>query len=40
MQFRPPWDVLHPDRLFAVKLAESPIMAEFLLQRVADYLAD
>jgi hypothetical protein len=38
-QYRSPWDVLHPGRQFAVKLAASPVTAEFLLKRVGDYFA-
>ncbi|HEV7437164.1 MAG TPA: Eco29kI family restriction endonuclease [Pseudorhizobium sp.] len=38
-QFKSPWDVLHPGRNFAVKLAESPATPELLLQRVEDYFA-
>lgn len=38
-QYRSPWDVLHPGRAFAEKLANSPLSADFLTQRVADYLA-
>lgn len=38
-QFKSPWDVLHPGRNFAVKLAESGVDSAFLAQRVADYLA-
>lgn len=38
-QYRSPWDVLHPGRSFAVKLAESPLTSEFLEERVSDYLA-
>jgi Eco29kI restriction endonuclease len=38
-QFRSPWDMLHPGRQFAVKLADSPATAEFLLKRVEDYFA-
>lgn len=36
-QFRSPWDVLHPGRQFAEKLAVSPVTPEFLLQRIDDY---
>ncbi|MBP0614250.1 Eco29kI family restriction endonuclease [Jiella mangrovi] len=39
-QYKSPWDVLHPGRAFAEKLAESPLTQEFLLQRVEDYFAD
>jgi hypothetical protein len=38
-QYKSPWDVLHPGRSFAVKLASSSLTAEFLLQRVDDYFA-
>jgi hypothetical protein len=38
-QYRSPWDVLHPGRLFAEKLADSGVSREFLLERVADYFA-
>lgn len=38
-QYRSPWDVLHPGRKFAEKLADGGLTVEFLLQRVADYLA-
>lgn len=38
-QLTSPWDVLHPGRSFTKKLAESPVSADFLLQRVADYFA-
>lgn len=38
-QYRSPWDVLHPGRSFATKLAESPITVEFLERRIADYLS-
>jgi hypothetical protein len=38
-QFKSPWDVLHPGRKFAVKLADGGMTTEFLEQRVNDYLA-
>jgi hypothetical protein len=38
-QYRSPWDVLHPGRQFAEKLAESGLTEEFLVERVADYFA-
>ncbi|UJW86908.1 Eco29kI family restriction endonuclease [Devosia sp. SL43] len=38
-QYRSPWDVLHPGRSFAHKLADSPADAAFFTQRVNDYLA-
>jgi hypothetical protein len=38
-QFKSPWDVLHPGRAFADKLADSGLTEAFLVDRVADYLA-
>lgn len=38
-QYKSPWDVLHPGRKFADKLAVGPMTREFLAQRVTDYLA-
>lgn len=38
-QYKSPWDVIHPGREFAKKLAESPASEKFLLKRVADYFA-
>ncbi len=38
-QYKSPWDVLHPGRKFAEKLADSSLTPEFLITRVADYLA-
>jgi hypothetical protein len=38
-QYKSPWDILHPGRGFAKKLADSPVTQEFLLKRVADYFA-
>ena len=38
-QFMSPWDVMHPGRLFARKLATSPVTAEFMEKRVHDYFA-
>ncbi len=38
-QYKSPWDVLHPGRGFAQKLADSGLTAAFLEQRVADYFA-
>ena len=38
-QYKSPWDILHPGRKFADKLAESGVSAEFLIQRTSDYLA-
>ena len=37
-QYKSPWDVLHPGRKFAAKLADSGITQEFVSERVADYL--
>ena len=39
MQYKSPWDILHPGREFAKKLADGPVTQEFLLKRVADYFA-
>lgn len=39
-QYKSPWDVLHPGRKFAVKLADGGLTEKFLLQRVVDYIAD
>jgi hypothetical protein len=38
-QYKSPWDVVHPGRQFAEKLAVAPASAEFLIQRIKDYLA-
>ncbi len=38
-QYRSPWDVLHPGRKFAEKLADGELTAKFLNERIADYLA-
>ncbi len=38
-QYRSPWDVLHPGRRFAEKLADSALTPEFLLERIDDYFA-
>lgn len=38
-QYKSPWDVLHPGRAFAEKLAEGPLTPVLLLQRVSDYFA-
>lgn len=38
-QYKSPWDVLHPGRKFAEKLAESELTPEFLTEQVADYFA-
>ena len=38
-QYKSPFDVLHPGRKFAVKLADSGLTAAFLSQRVEDYFA-
>ena len=38
-QYKSPWDVLHPGRKFAEKLADSGLTPDFLAKRVADYLA-
>lgn len=38
-QYKSPWDVLHPGRQFAEKLADSDLTEAFLIERVADYFA-
>lgn len=38
-QYKSPWDVLHPGRKFAEKLADGGMTREFLVQRVLDYFA-
>ncbi|MGE3689874.1 MAG: Eco29kI family restriction endonuclease [Novosphingobium sp.] len=38
-QYESPWDVLHPGRKFAEKLASSGLGAEFFIQRIDDYFA-
>ena len=38
-QYKSPWDVLHPGRKFAEKLADGGMSQEFLAQRVKDYFA-
>jgi len=38
-QYRSPWDVLHPGRSFAEKLADSALTEAFLVERVEDYFA-
>ncbi len=38
-QYKSPWDVVHPGRQFAEKLANPPATAEFLMQRIEDYFA-
>ncbi len=38
-QHRSPWDVLHPGRLFAEKLADSGLESGVLIQRIDDYFA-
>jgi hypothetical protein len=38
-QYKSPWDVLHPGRKFAEKLADGGLTPAFLEERVADYLA-
>ena len=36
-QFRSPWDVLHPGRSFAEKLAQGPVTPDLILQRIDDH---
>lgn len=38
-QYRSPWDILHPGRAFAVKLSESALTQELLIERIADSFA-
>ena len=38
-QYCSSWDVLHPGREFAEKLAANPLTAETIAQRVADFFA-
>lgn len=38
-QFMSPWDVLHPGRSFAQKLAKSPATLDLLFQRIEDHFA-
>jgi hypothetical protein len=38
-QYKSPWDIVHPGRQFAEKLADAPASPEFLIQRIEDYLA-
>lgn len=38
-QYKSPWDVLHPGRRFAEKLADGGMTPTFLESRIADYLA-
>ena len=39
LQYKSPWDVLHPGRRFADKLADSALNQDFLVQRIDDYIA-
>lgn len=38
-QYKSPWDVLHPGRYFAEKLADSGVTLAFLEERIADFFA-
>jgi hypothetical protein len=38
-QYRSPWDVMHPGRHFAEKLASGSVTAEMLLTRLKEYFA-
>jgi hypothetical protein len=38
-QYKSPWDVLHPGRKFAEKLADSGLTMAFLTQRLNDYFS-
>ncbi len=37
-QYKSPWDVVHPGREFATKLADLPVSTEFLIKRIEDHL--
>ncbi len=39
-QYKSPWDVLHPGRKFAEKLADGELTTVFLVERVGDYFAE
>ncbi|MEQ8694435.1 MAG: Eco29kI family restriction endonuclease [Gammaproteobacteria bacterium] len=38
-QYRSPWDVLHPGRKFAEKLAQGEVTRDALVERINDYFA-
>jgi ADP-ribose pyrophosphatase YjhB (NUDIX family) len=38
-QYSSPWDILHPGRKFAEKLAANPISRELILKRIDDHFA-
>jgi hypothetical protein len=38
-QFKSPWDIVHPGRKFANRLANPPASREFFLERIAAYFA-
>lgn len=38
-QYKSPWDVLHPGRQFAEKLADSPVTAALIAHRIEDHFA-
>lgn len=38
-QYKSPWDVLHPGRKFAEKLADGDLTPAFLVERIEDYFA-
>lgn len=38
-QYKSPWDVLHPGRKFAEKLADGTVTPEILVKRIHDYFA-
>jgi hypothetical protein len=38
-QYKSPWDVVHPGRAFANRLAEPPAATQLFLQRIADHFA-
>jgi hypothetical protein len=37
-QYKSPWDILHPGREFAKKLADGPLTSAMMSRRVADFL--
>ena len=39
LQYKSPWDVVHPGRKFAEKLTDPPASADSLVRRIRDYLA-
>jgi hypothetical protein len=39
LQYKSPWDIMHPGRSFAKKLADSGVTANFLADRTTDHFA-